>query len=225
MPSPLQYGSVCSGIEAASLAWRPLGFEPLWFSEIDPCACAVLAHHYPAVPNLGDMTAIAARVLSGEVSAPDLVIHAVLGDDLDGRPVHVGDFHSPEAAQDAVRRLSFETGFYSRAWEISSAHLSEAGERYLSRLAEGIIPPILPYLVFRFPDGPLGVKLIATPWTEANLMDVFGIRFEDLHREFRERDVPDDLVLVLEQAGRADVRLLIFDGDAPVLDGLPVHPE
>jgi hypothetical protein len=153
------------------------------------------------------------------------VIHAVFGDDLDGRPVHVGDFHSPEAARDAVRRLRFETGFYSRAWEISSAHLSEAGERYLSRLAEGIIPPILPYLVFRLPDGPLGVKLIATPWTEANLMDVFGIRFEDLHREFRERDVPDDLVLVLEQAGRADVRLLIFDGDAPVLDGLPVHQE
>jgi hypothetical protein len=119
----------------------------------------------------------------------------------------------------------FETGFYSRVREINSAHLSEAGERYLARLSEGNIPPILPYLVFRLPDGPLGVKLIATPWTEANLMDVFGIRFEDLHQEFRARGVPDDLALALEQAGRADVRLLIFDGDAPVLDGLPVHPE
>jgi DNA (cytosine-5)-methyltransferase 1 len=37
---------VCSGIEAVSLAWRPLGWRPAWFSEIDPFACAVLAHHY-----------------------------------------------------------------------------------------------------------------------------------------------------------------------------------
>jgi hypothetical protein len=58
-----------------------------------------------------------------------------------------------------------------------------------------------------------------------NLMGVLGIRVKDLHQEFREKDVPDDLALVLEQAGRADVRLLIFDGDAPVLDGLPVYPE
>jgi DNA (cytosine-5)-methyltransferase 1 len=74
MPSPLQYGSVCSGIEAASLAWRPLGWQAAWFSEIDPFACAVLAHHYPSVPNLGDMTTIAARILSGEVPAPDILV-------------------------------------------------------------------------------------------------------------------------------------------------------
>jgi DNA (cytosine-5)-methyltransferase 1 len=73
-PQPIRYGSVCSGIEAVSLAWRPLGLEPLWFSEIDPFACAVLAHHYPAVPNLSDMTALAARVLSGEVPAPDILV-------------------------------------------------------------------------------------------------------------------------------------------------------
>jgi DNA (cytosine-5)-methyltransferase 1 len=74
MPLPLQYGSVCSGIEAVSLAWRPLGWQPAWFAEIDPFACAVLAHHYPTVPNLGDMTTLAARVLCGEVSAPDLLV-------------------------------------------------------------------------------------------------------------------------------------------------------
>jgi DNA (cytosine-5)-methyltransferase 1 len=52
----LRYGSVCSGVEAASLAWEPLGFTPQWFSEIERFPCAVLNHHWPNVPNLGDMT-------------------------------------------------------------------------------------------------------------------------------------------------------------------------
>lgn len=42
-----RYGSVCSGIEAVSVAWQGMGFEPAWFSEIEPFPCAVLAHHYP----------------------------------------------------------------------------------------------------------------------------------------------------------------------------------
>lgn len=50
------YGSVCSGIEAASVAWNPLGWRAAFLSEIDPFASAVLAHHYQDVPNLGDMT-------------------------------------------------------------------------------------------------------------------------------------------------------------------------
>jgi DNA (cytosine-5)-methyltransferase 1 len=52
----MRFGSVCSGIEAASVAWHPLGWKPQWFSEIDKFPSAVLAHHYPDVPNLGDMT-------------------------------------------------------------------------------------------------------------------------------------------------------------------------
>lgn len=52
----LSYLSVCSGIEAASVAWEPFGFQPVAFSEIEPFPSAVLAHHYPDVPNLGDMT-------------------------------------------------------------------------------------------------------------------------------------------------------------------------
>ena len=69
----MKFGSVCSGIEAASVAWSPLGWEAAWFAEIEPFPSAVLAHHYPHVPNLGDMTTIARRVLSGEVEAPDLL--------------------------------------------------------------------------------------------------------------------------------------------------------
>ncbi|SMF96060.1 DNA (cytosine-5)-methyltransferase 1 [Methylomagnum ishizawai] len=48
--------SVCSGIEAASAAWLPLGWEALAYAEIEPFPCAVLAHHYPTIPNRGDMT-------------------------------------------------------------------------------------------------------------------------------------------------------------------------
>ncbi len=51
----MRYGSVCSGVEAATVAWEPLGWEPQWFSEIEKFPSAVLQHHYPDVPNFGDM--------------------------------------------------------------------------------------------------------------------------------------------------------------------------
>ncbi len=54
----MKYVSVCSGIEAATVAWHPLGWEPLWFSEVEPFCCALLKHYYGDVPNLGDMTKI-----------------------------------------------------------------------------------------------------------------------------------------------------------------------
>lgn len=57
----MRFGSVCSGIEAA------------WLAEIEPFPAAVLAHHYPDVQNLGDMTTIARRVLTGDVEAPDML--------------------------------------------------------------------------------------------------------------------------------------------------------
>ena len=52
----MRFLSVCSGIEAASVAWEPLGWKAVAFSEIEPFPCAVLAHHYPDTPNWGDMT-------------------------------------------------------------------------------------------------------------------------------------------------------------------------
>ena len=52
----MKYLSVCSGIEAASKAWEPIGWEPVAFSEIEPFPSAVLKHHWPEVPNLGDMS-------------------------------------------------------------------------------------------------------------------------------------------------------------------------
>ena len=52
----MKYLSVCSGVEAATVAWHQMGWSPVAFSEIEPFPSAVLAHHYPNVPNLGDMT-------------------------------------------------------------------------------------------------------------------------------------------------------------------------
>ena len=57
-PTPVKYVSIFSGIEAATVAWQPLGWEPLAFSEIDPFPSTVLQHHYPDIPNLGDITKI-----------------------------------------------------------------------------------------------------------------------------------------------------------------------
>lgn len=67
----LTYLSLCSGIEAASVAWQPLGWQPVAFAEIEPFPCAVLAHHYPHVPNLGDMTTIDGSKYRGTV---DLIV-------------------------------------------------------------------------------------------------------------------------------------------------------
>lgn len=67
------YGSICSGIEAASVAWHDIG-TPLWFSEIEPFPCAVLAYRFPDVPNLGDMTVLPEKILNGEIPAPDVLV-------------------------------------------------------------------------------------------------------------------------------------------------------
>mgnify|MGYP003144213191 CR=1 FL=1 len=52
----MKYLSICSGIEAATVAWHPLGWEAVAFAEIEKFPSAVLKHHWPDVPNLGDMT-------------------------------------------------------------------------------------------------------------------------------------------------------------------------
>lgn len=71
----LTYGSVCSGIEAASVAWHPLGWRAAWLSEIEPFPSAVLRHHYPDVPNLGNMCVLPLSMALGEIDeAPDILV-------------------------------------------------------------------------------------------------------------------------------------------------------
>lgn len=66
----MKYGSVCSGIEAASLAWKDLGWKCSFLSEIDEFPRAVLSHHYPDSPLHGDFTTIQA----GDYEPIDLLI-------------------------------------------------------------------------------------------------------------------------------------------------------
>ena len=70
----ITYGSGCSGVESASLAWEPLGWKAQWFAEIEPFPSAVLAHHWPHVKNHGDMTSLFKLVLQGVITAPDVLV-------------------------------------------------------------------------------------------------------------------------------------------------------
>ncbi len=153
------------------------------------------------------------------------VVYAVAGDDF-GQPIHVGDTYSEETAREVIRRLSFETGFYSRCWEISTAHITEEAGRYLAELADIATPTGFLFIAFRIPYSPaIGVKLIATPWTDENLQSVEGITANDLRQEHLGKGMPASLMDVLHLAALADVRILLFDADAPVLDGLALYED
>jgi len=65
----MRYATVCSGIETPTVAWKPLGWEAVWFSEIDAYKSSLLKHYYPAIPNVGDMTTITERINNGTISA------------------------------------------------------------------------------------------------------------------------------------------------------------
>lgn len=70
----ITYGSICSGIEAATVAWHPLGWQAEWFAEIEPFPSAVLAYRWPEVSNLGDMTKLARQVLASSIAAPEVLV-------------------------------------------------------------------------------------------------------------------------------------------------------
>ena len=116
-----------------------------------------------------------ALITEGQIVPPELdaqcpshgiarnLVYAVMAEEA-GQPLHVGDTYSEEAAREVVRRLRFETGFYSRAWEISSAHITEEAGRFLAELADVATPSGFLFVAFRIPYSPaVGVKLIAPP--------------------------------------------------------------
>jgi len=67
------FGSVCSGIEAASFVLEPMGVKPLWLSEIEDFACRFLSNKYPHIPNKGDMNDIPQMLKDKHIEAPDLL--------------------------------------------------------------------------------------------------------------------------------------------------------
>lgn len=131
--APLRYISLFSGIEAASVAWGPLGFNPVCFSEIDPFPSAVLAEHYPDVPNLGDITKVDWSPYKGQA---DLVVG--------GSPCQSFSQAGKREGLNGASGLMFE---YIRAvseirprwflWEnVPGALTSERGEAFRQLLSE-----------------------------------------------------------------------------------------
>jgi len=129
----VKYVSIFSGIEAATVAWHPLGWEPLAFSEIDPFPSTVLQHHYPDIPNLGDITKID---WSPYVGAADIVVG--------GSPCQSFSVAGKREGLAGASGLMFE---YIRAvrelrprwfvWEnVPGAFTSERGEAYRQLLSE-----------------------------------------------------------------------------------------
>jgi len=70
----VKFGSVCSGIEAASVAWESLGWQASWLAEIEPFPSAVLKHHWPEVTNIGDMTLLPSMIRNNQAAAPDVFV-------------------------------------------------------------------------------------------------------------------------------------------------------
>tara|TARA_R110001599_G_scaffold56410_5_gene156046 strand:+ start:98 stop:814 length:717 start_codon:yes stop_codon:yes gene_type:complete len=151
------------------------------------------------------------------------VVYAVMANDT-GHPMHVGDTYSAESAATLIHRLHFMTGHYSRCWEISSAHISRQALAGLGAMADIATPSGLLFEAFRLPySHAVGVKLIATPWTSENLRDITDQNATQLRQEHMAAGLPGSLVNVLHLAALADTRILIFDPDAPALEGLLLH--
>ena len=153
------------------------------------------------------------------------VIYAVMAIDDDGGPLHVGDVYTLEAAQAVLQRLTFETGFYSRCWEISTNHLTADALNYLGQCADAESLTGLLFEVFHVPHShTIGIKLISTPWSDENLMVIDSQTAAQLREEHCEAGVPESLAHVLQLAGLADTCFLLFDPGAPLLEGLPLYP-
>ena len=150
------------------------------------------------------------------------VIYGIFAHD-QSPPILVGDLYSEALAQERIRQIAFETGHYSRCWEISSAHLPQVA---WERLTSSSIPTEMLLEAFELPDSnALGFKLIATPWTDSNLHQIDVCTADQLRQQQLDAGLPAELIEVLHLAAQADVRLLIFDPDAACLDGLPIYAQ
>ena len=138
----MRYGSVCSGIEAATVAWRHLGWECAFVSEIEPFASAVLKERLPTVPNLGDFTKIGRGDYDGEI---DLLVGGTPCQSYSyaGRRGGIADPRGSLAIE--FVRLAERTDVRWLAWENVVGVLTSGGGRdfaaFLSALAGWDVQP------------------------------------------------------------------------------------
>lgn len=175
---------------------------------------AIVVSDFPLVPRLK-------RSCRHEGTVVD-VVHAITAIEA-GVPVHVGDTYSQVAAHAVVQRLAFETGHYSRCWEISNAHLCSEALDYLQHLSLSKVPTGLLFEVFQLVKSPaIGCKLYSTPWSDQALLHTDGRSQQQLRQQHSDAGVPDSLIQILHLAALADTRILIFDPDAATLEDLPL---
>jgi hypothetical protein len=150
-------------------------------------------------------------------------LHAVTGQQSDVL-FDIGDAHSGELAKEVVRQLKFDTGHYSRCWEISTRHLLPAELHWLERCADNALPHDLLFQAFSAPSGPgaIGILLNDTPWTDRHLHEAFGFDTTYLRRSHELAEMPLNLIDILHLAAAADSRIVIFDPGAQALSGLPL---
>jgi DNA (cytosine-5)-methyltransferase 1 len=137
----VRYLSVCSGIEAASVAWRPLGWTPVAFAEIEKFPCAVLQHHYPNVPNLGDVRKITREQIEA-LGHIDVVVFGFPCQDLsiagkraglkgkDGKATRSGLFF------DAMRIVRWSNARWAVAENVPGLFSSHGGRDFASVVGE-----------------------------------------------------------------------------------------
>jgi DNA (cytosine-5)-methyltransferase 1 len=135
MGGAMKYGSVCSGIEAATAAWHGLGWQPSFFSEIEPFPRAVLTHHYPHVPLHGDFTTIKGdqyepiQLLVGGTPCQSFSVAGLRGGLDDGRGNLALEF----------LRLAYRTRPRWLVWENVPGVLSSNGGRDFGSIIGGMV--------------------------------------------------------------------------------------
>ena len=135
----MRYLSLFSGIEAATLAWQPLGWECVGVSEIESFPCAVLEHHYPHIPNLGDVTKITEQQIK-DLGQIDLVVFGSPCQNLSvagNRRGFDGDQSSLfYAAMEIIKHAKQHCGTRFALWEnVPGAFSSNAGRDFASVVA------------------------------------------------------------------------------------------
>ena len=137
----MRYGSVCSGIEASTIAWRHLGWECAFVSEIDAFASAVLKERLPAVPNLGDFTKIEKGCYDGEI---DLLVGGTPCQSYSYAGLRGGIADARGGLAVEFAGLAFRTDVRWLVWENVTGVLTSGGGRdfaaFLSALAGWDVP-------------------------------------------------------------------------------------
>lgn len=151
------------------------------------------------------------------------VIYQIIGHHL-GRPMHLGDLPSEEAARTPIELLSFSTGHYSRSGEISSAHLPTTEIEYLQERARHPSPTGFFECFELSSSHAVGCKLYSTPWRMKD-EGRSSCSADEVSARMRDDHVPPVLLQLLLLAGYDDTRLLIFAPDAAPLPELSLFTE